>query len=57
MGNIIERMAAIASMYVAAGSTYLERRAYKGAPTHSTDPKKKRKRKEQRTARRKNRNK
>lgn len=55
MSNIIERMAAIAAMYVAAGSAYLERRTYKGAPTSFTDPKKKRKRKADRAARRINR--
>ena len=62
MSNIIERMNAIASMYltsvyVNAGSAYLKRRAYKGAPSQITDAKKKRKRKEQRIARRRNRNK
>lgn len=47
--------AATAMAMLVSGSAYLERRAYKGVPTHSTDPKKKRKRKEQRTARRTNR--
>jgi len=55
MGNIIERMAAIASMYVAAGSAYVERRMYKGNPSTKPDPKKKRKRKAERAARRINR--
>lgn len=47
--------AALAASMLAAGSNYVERRAYKGAPTHFTDPKKKRKRKDQRASRRKNR--
>ena len=37
------------------GSAYLDRRICKGVPTNFTDQKKKRKRKEQRDARRKNR--
>lgn len=57
MSNIIERMAAIASMYVAAGSAYVERRMYKGNPSTKPDLKKKKKRKEQRIARRRNRDK
>lgn len=47
--------AALAASMLAAGSNYVERRAYKGVPSHTPDPKKKRKRKDQRVARRKNR--
>ena len=47
--------AASAIAMLVSGSAYIERRAYKGVPSHTTDPKKKRKRKDQRAARRKNR--
>ncbi len=48
--------AALAASMLASGSNYVDERMKKGGPTHyNTDPKKRRKRKDQRASRRKNR--